>query len=324
MIINSTFKPAWWLKNPHAQTIYPTLTRRQSVTFDYQERIELPDGDFIDLSWATHGLESTTPLVIFLHGLGGNTHSSYVAGQLNAYHRHGWRAVFMHFRGASPEPNRLARAYHTGETRDLNYVLELLVQREPQTKKALVGVSLGGNVVLKWLGEEPKQTVVTAAVAISVPFQLRLVADKVNQGLSRLYQHYLLQKLKRMFKLKYQQYPNELNAYWHAIESSRCFWTFDDRVTAPLHGFAHVHDYYRAASSRQFLTHITIPTLMIHALDDPFMTPAVIPEAHELSPTTTLELSRCGGHVGFIAGHVPGVPIYWLDQRVPTFLQQYL
>ncbi len=324
MIIESAFKPSWWLSNAHAQTMYPTLTRRHPVCIDCDERLELPDGDFLDLAWANNGLGADAPLVIFLHGLGGSVHSSYVSGQLRAFNRRGWRAVLMHFRGASREPNRLPRAYHSGDTADLDYVLHVLHQREPQTPKAIVGISLGGNVLLKWLGEQGAQSLVQAAVAVSVPFQLGLVADRINQGFSRFYQAYLLGRLRNTFIRKCEKYVDQMPFSIQELNALHCFWTFDDYVTAPLHGFPHVHAYYAHASSRQYLCNVATPTLIIHAKDDPFMTTDAIPHADELSSNITLELSRKGGHVGFITGDIPGRPVYWLDQRIPTFLTDYL
>ena len=303
--------------------MFSTLMRRAVAPVDKHERFELPDGDFIDLAWAINGLSDDTPLVILLHGLGGNVDSTYVAGQLRAFNRQGWRGLLMQFRGASKEPNRLPRAYHSGETSDLDCLLRALAQREPHTKKALVGVSLGGNVLLKWLGENNCQSIICAAVAVSVPYQLRLVADRVNQGFSRCYQRYLLKRLRGVFLRKLERYPDALPWTAADLAAARCFWTFDEAITAPLYGFAHVHDYYRQSSSRQYLNRITIPTLLIHALDDPFMTPEVLPGADELSEHVTLELSQQGGHVGFITGFVPGRPIYWLEQRVPDFLRDY-
>ncbi|STX41223.1 hydrolase of the alpha/beta-hydrolase fold family [Legionella donaldsonii] len=322
MIIESTFKPAWWLPNSHVQTIYPTLTRRIQAPVDLRERIELPDGDFIDLAWAINGNNSKTPLVILLHGLGGNVQSSYVGGLMQAFNRYGWRAVLMHFRGASEEPNRLLRAYHSGDTEDINYLLNLLKQREPSSKKAVVGISLGGNVLLKWLGEQGQQSLIDAAVAVSVPFQLRLVADRISQGFSRVYQGYLLRRLRQVFEQKKNNYTEDLPEVLQNIDKWQCFWTFDEFVTAPIHGFPNVHAYYRESSSRRYLRHIATPTLIIHALDDPFMTPEVLPQADELSSDITLELSSSGGHVGFISGKLPGKPLYWLEQRIPDYLQK--
>lgn len=324
MNITSAFRPAWWLTNNHMQTVYSTLMRHVKAPIDKIERFELPDGDFVDLAWAVNGLSSDAPLVILLHGLGGSVESTYVAGQLHAFNQNGWRAVLMHFRGASNEANRLPRAYHSGDTGDLNCFLHALDKTEPHTKKALVGFSLGGNVALKWLGEHPSQSIVHAAVAVSVPFQLRMVADTINQGFARLYQSHLLERLRQVFIRKLKAHGELLPFTEKEIKELKCFWTFDERITARLNGFPHVHAYYRESSSRQFLIHITTPTLLIHALDDPFMTPDVLPRADELSPQVKLELSRQGGHVGFVSGNIPGVPVYWLDTRIPEFLREKL
>ncbi|MBA4696039.1 MAG: hydrolase [Legionella sp.] len=324
MIIKSHFKPAWWLPNAHLQTIYSALMRRLPACIDLPERVELPDGDFIDLSWSVHGLKKDSPIVILLHGLGGNIHSSYVGGFMRAFNACGWRAVLMHFRGASHEPNRLPRFYHSGDTQDLDYVLRLLNEREPHTKKAVIGVSLGGNVLLKWLGENRDTSFIQAAVAVSVPFQLNLAADRVNRGFSRIYQRHLLRNLNILFNRKVRIGLDTGSALLNSAQKWKCFWTFDEFVTAPLNGFRHVHDYYRAASSRRYLRHIKTPTLIIHASDDPFMTPEIIPYEHELSSAITLELSETGGHVGFITGSLPGAPVYWLDDRIPEYLESYL
>lgn len=324
MIIESLFKPAWWLSNAHAQTLFPTLTRRLKPPIDKIERFELPDGDFIDLAWATNGLGKNTPLVILLHGLAGDLTSTYVAGLLHTFNRRGWRGVLMHFRGAGQEQNRLPRAYHSGDTVDLDFFLHHLAVQEPHTKKGIVGISLGGNVLLKWLGEQGPQSLIDTAVAVSVPFQLRLVADRVNQGFSRIYQIYLLKRMRHLFKQKIERHGDALPESVKRVDSYRCFWTFDEWVTAPLNGYAHVHSYYREVSSRQYLTNIKTPTLIIHALDDPFMTPDIVPTADELSKDVTLELSDKGGHVGFVTGYIPGKPVYWLDQRIPSYLNDFL
>jgi len=324
MIIASEFKAAWWLPQAHMQTIYPTLTRRLTAPVSSVERLELPDGDFIDLAWSTEGLSEDSPLLILLHGLGGSVRSTYAAGLMHAAKNKGWRSVLMHFRGASEEPNRLARAYHSGDTADLNYLLQLLKQREPNSKKGVVGVSLGGNVLLKWLGEQKEQQLIDAAVAVSVPFELRLVADRMHQGISRIYQVYLLRSLRKVFNRKKQVFKDDLPIPLRDVEKWTCFWTFDENVTAPLHGFKHVHDYYRYSSCKQFLAAIATPTLIIHAKDDPFMTPKALPRADELSSFVTLELSKNGGHVGFISGNVPGRPVYWLETRIMDYLVQQI
>jgi predicted alpha/beta-fold hydrolase len=324
MIIKSTFKPAWWLLNKHLQTIFRNSCTRKKPNIDKSERLELNDGDFIDLSWAINGLDTNTPLVILLHGLGGNLNSSYVEGQLSAYNNHGFRAVLMHFRGASEEPNRLAKTYHSGETNDLDFLLKILHEREPNTKKAVVGISLGGNVLLKWLGEVGSQSLIHASIAVSPPFELALLADYMNKGFSRLYQYYLIKKLRKIFKNKFEKYPEMLATYIKSTETATSFWQFDELITAPLNGFLNAKSYYQQSSSRQYLSNIKTPTLILHSIDDPFMPSIAIPTEQELSSQVTLELSSKGGHVGFIGGRIPGRPIYWLEKRIPEFLKHSL
>lgn len=326
MIVNSSFKPVWWLSNKHAQTLYPTLVKKRlKPPIDFHERLELPDGDFIDLAWCINGLNKNAPLVILLHGLGGGVNSIYVSGLLRAFANAGFRGVLMHFRGASEEPNRILRAYHSGDTADFAYFLEILAKREPFTKKATVGISLGGNVLLKWLGETGASLWIDAAIAVSVPFQLNSVANKMSQGFSRLYQAYLLKRLRYTF-LKKLDHINDSPFSKNDLLSLKTLWEFDEQITAPINGFQSAKEYYQKASSRQYLKSIATPTLIIHAQDDPFMTPDVIPSPKELSSQITLELSQYGGHVGFIAGTGMGQsqPMYWLEQRIPEFLKSYL
>lgn len=319
MIIKSRFKAAWWLPGANLQTVYASLFRRIAPPVSRTQRLELPDGDFIDLAWATADLDDKTPLVILLHGLGGGLNSTYIAGLMKACNARGWRAVLLQFRGAGQEPNRLPRAYHSGDTADFNYVVNHLAKTAAGIPIAAVGISLGGNVLLKWLGEQGKQSLLCAAVAISVPFQLNLIADRMSRGFSRVYQRYLLMRLKTVFRRKKLIFSDELHPAYNDLERWQCFWTFDENVTAPLHGFNNVHDYYRESSSRAWINKIKTPTLIIHALDDPFMTQDVLPESDQVPDEVTLELSPTGGHVGFISGNIPGKPIFWLDQRVTDF-----
>lgn len=323
MIIESQFKPAWWLSNAHAQTIYSSMRHPIQASVNRVETMDLPDGDFLNLAWSTANLPDDSPLIIILHGLGGCVNSSYVARFMQAFNQKGWRAVLMHFRGAGKEPNRLPRAYHSGDTADLDYLTHVLDKREPGTKKVIVGVSLGGNVLLKWLGEQGEQSRISAAVAISVPFVLNIVANKMHVGFSRFYQKYLLNQLKDIFARKVNYFKNPPEALKNAADC-HCFWTFDDKVTAPLNGFNSVHTYYRECSSRQYLRNIATPTLIIHSLDDPFMTADVLPTENELSDSVLLELSKKGGHVGFITGSTIGMPVYWLDQRIPEFISEQI
>ncbi len=323
-----TFKPVWWLDNPHLQTLYPALLRRPPAIHRTRQRLLTPDGDFIDLDW--HG-DERDKIVILLHGLAGSSRSGYILGLQQTLKQHGFASVAMNFRGCSGEPNQLARCYHSGETQDIGFVHRTLRQQYPKADLAAVGFSLGGNVLLKWLGEQGGDTGLLAAVAVSVPLVLSECASKLDQGFSRLYRWHLLDELKRYMDSKQRHLQRIGRAEeakklmqlgdWSAIDS---FWQYDDRVVAKLHGFKDVNDYYSKSSSRQFLSHIRVPTLLIQASDDPFMTPAVLPAACELSPAVQLEIQSHGGHVGFIERPRRFRHDYWLEKRIPAFLQDTL
>ena len=312
---NSTFKPAWWLRNKHLQTMWTRVSRRKLKVAIKKRRYELPDGDFLDTAWAGEGAHN--PIVIILHGLGGSLRSPYAAGIMNSIVAHGWRAVFMYFRGASEEPNRLMRSYHSGDTGDFNFLVNEIRKANPGIPIFAVGFSLGGNVLLKWLGENKEKANVKAAVAVSVPFDLPLAANSLQKGFSRVYQWYLLTVLKRKYTAKFA--PEKAPISHKQVKACRNFWTFDNTVTAPLHGFYDVHDYYRQCSSKHFIKDIRLPTLIIHAEDDPFMTTEVIPEHFHASSSVEFDISPNGGHVGFISGQIPGLAEYWLDQRILSF-----
>ena len=315
---NFEFKPAWWLPGGHLQTIYPVLTRRQLTVPTTAERLELDDGDFIDINWAG---KPGLPIVIVLHGLAGSIESPYARGLINALVNNGKRVVFMHFRGCSGEPNRLQRSYHSGETGDLNTLANIIKQREPSTPLFAVGYSLGGNVLLKWLGETKEKNILTAACAISVPFELGKAAVHMQKGISRFYQSWLLSYMREAVRNKFKHRLSRIDL--NRLSKLRTFWHFDDNITAPLHGFRDACDYYQQSSSRQYLQNISIPTLIIHAKDDPLMPLDVIPTKPELSPYVTWELYNSGGHVGFITGNLPGKPHYWLEKRIPDFFKSF-
>lgn len=320
MITESSYQPAWWLPGPHAQTIWPGLFKRKyNLSLDW-ERLELPDNDFIDLVWTpvTGG-----PIVTVLHGLEGSINSHYAKGIMAALYKKGWTAVLMHFRGCSGTHNRLAKGYHSGETSDLRFVIKLIKSRYPQQQLAVTGFSLGGNVLLKYLGEYHKDTNIVAAIAVSVPFDLSAAADRLMRGYSRIYQYYLLKQIRKRISDKYRN-RNDAPFSINELNKWNNFHLFDHHVTAPLHGFSSGKEYYALSSSRQFLGSIKIPTLIIHALNDPFLTKEAIPAVSELSENVTLELCREGGHAGFIAGKIPWQPHYWLEERIPEFLSNYL
>ena len=319
MLKTSDFKAAWYLANPHLQTIWPYVFRPRRYPPYKMERLELPDGDFVDLLWTTPS--GKQPIVVLLHGLEGSYQSHYMSGLLRSLHDSGFRCVVMHFRGCSGEPNRLDRAYHSGETGDLAYLIKTVKQREPHTPVFAVGVSVGGNVLLKWLGETGADNPLVAAAAISVPFQLNLAVARMEQGFGRVYQRYLLRSLQRNTQRKFasRNAPFDLKR----LAKIKTLREFDDLVTAPLHGFQSAAHYYEVCSSRRYLGTIERPTLIIHAKDDPFMTPQVIPEPHELSKSTILELSERGGHVGFIANQRFKLA-FTVEARIKTFFRKQL
>jgi predicted alpha/beta-fold hydrolase len=320
LMSDTSFKAAWWLRNRHLQTIWPALLKKRIKQLPLErERVELPDGDFIDLDWL--GRSDRGPIVLMLHGFEGSIESHYAKSMLLCIREKGWRAVFMHFRGLSGEPNRLPRGYHSGETADLDFIVNLLHSRETDLHLSAIGYSLGGNVLLKWLGETSSANPLKAAVAISVPFDLKKASTHIKKGFSRFYQWYLLKSLKNRLVNKFSVVKSPVDPA--LLLTSTSIDEFDSLFTVPMYGFKDVDHYYEVSSSRQYLSTIKVPTLILHAKDDPFMSEDVIPQDHELSEYVTLEVTEAGGHVGFVSGMFPWRAEYWLEKRIPLFLQEH-
>ena len=313
-LVDSAFRPAWWLRGDHAQTLWPACFRRRPALDIRWERLELDDGDFLDLAWSG---PADAPVVLFLHGLQGGIRSHYATGIMQSLNRHGFRVCLMHFRGCGREPNRLPISYHSGKTDDPQRLLEHVTRQTGSPPVGAVGVSLGGNVLLKWLGEQGSASPLRRAVAISVPFRLDAAADRLERGLSRLYQRHLVRSLQDAYRTKFTRIPSPLDIDVTRLDTFRLF---DDQVTAALHGFAGVDDYYTRCSSRQFIPAIRVPTLILHARNDPFMFPETPPRPDELPENVWLELPDHGGHVGFIGGRLPGWADYYLDRRVAQWM----
>jgi predicted alpha/beta-fold hydrolase len=321
----TTFKPATGLGNPHLQTLWGPLWRKTVHLERRRERMWLEDGDFLDMDW--HGPhEVDAPLVLVLHGLTGSSNSPYVAGLQQAMAKVGWASVALNWRGCSGEPNLLSRSYHSGASEDLAAVIAHLRAARPLAPLYAVGYSLGGNILLKHLGESGLNSDLQAAVAVSVPFRLDECADRIGQGFSKVYQRHFMREMVGYIKDKQRRFQHEgLSeglaelAALGSLENMRTFWDFDGRVTAPLNGFLDAQDYYRRASSRYFLGDIRTPTLLIQALDDPFVFAHSLPELSELSPSTTFDLQNHGGHVGFVDGSIKN-PTYYLERRIPAWL----
>lgn len=315
-IINSDFKPAWWLKNPHLQTVWGTAFKHKPDLKLIQERIELDDGDFIDVL-KTPKIDNK-PIVVILHGLEGSIQSHYAKPLIQQLDTNGYAAYFMYFRSCSGEINRLPRGYSSNDSSDLQSVVNAIKSTHKRDPFAVIGFSLGGSVVLKWLGEQAEKADTTLGIAVSVPFRLRDAAIKLEKGFSRIYQHHLVNTCQRKYIEKEQKHPSthKIN-----IKELNTFYRFDNQVTAPLNGFKNAEDYYQKCSSRQFLKSINKPTLILHSKDDPFMWDYSAPKDHELSKDVYLELTERGGHVGFISGKYPWKTEYWLDYRILQWLQ---
>jgi uncharacterized protein len=319
-VSSSPFQPAWWLPGPHAQTLGARLLRsRAGERALRRERWELDDGDFLDLDFVDD--QAAGPLVVVLHGLEGSTRSGYALELYRALRRVGLAAVGVNFRSCSGELNRLPRLYHSGETGDLGLVLRRLTERFPGRALGAAGFSLGGNVLLKYLGET-RDALVRAAAAISVPFDLAAGAGRLERGFSRVYRRYLVGKLKRKTLAKGALLRERIAL--DRVRRARTFVEFDDAATAPLHGFADAREYYARSSSGRYLAGVVVPTLVIHAADDPFLPAAAIPRAAvRANAALSAEFPARGGHVGFVAGP-PWAPVFWAEQRAAAFLAERL
>lgn len=316
------FRPAWWCRNAHLQTIWGTLFRWDGLPLR-RDRLETRDGDFVDLDWADG--PPGAPILLVLHGLEGSARSYYVAGLLGLAAGRGWRGVALNFRSCGGELNRLPRLYHSGETGDLDEVVRRLVEREPEARLGAVGVSLGGNVLVKWLGEQgeavPRQ--LAGAVGISVPFDLAACARVLDRGLRRaVYTANFMRTMRRKALAKARAHPGFVDVA--AVRRARTFAEYDDAVTAPLHGFADARDYWRRASSGPYLRRLRRPTLLINALDDPIVPPEALPDPATLPAHVHAEFPPRGGHAGFVEGAWPWRAGFWAERRAIEFLAPLL
>ena len=318
------FAPPWWLAGAHVQTLAGKAFRPAPDGLLTTERLETPDGDFLDIDWMPE-TDPATPLVLVLHGLEGHTKRGYMVQTCVALAERGMRAVGLNFRGCSGEANRDPRFYHSGETADVAFVLSLLRARFPNRPLMAIGFSLGGNVLLKYLGEQGAKNVapVSAAVAISVPYDLSAGADALERGgMAKIYAHYFLRSLLAKVRAKKEILANilDLDTVW----ASATLRDFDDAATAKLHGFAGAEDYYRKSSSNRFIQSVRVPTLLLHSRDDPFLPASALPlSAIEANPFLTLVLTESGGHVGFFEGGTPWNPVFWMEEQSASFLAHH-
>jgi predicted alpha/beta-fold hydrolase len=300
------------------QTIYG-YSLKQTANFSYRrERWETPDRDFIDLDWLDPSPESSS-LVVLFHGLEGSSRGHYAICLMNELKRRGMRGVVVHFRGCSGEVNRLARAYHSGDSSEIDWILRRFREREPNIRLYAVGVSIGGNMLLKWLGEQGENAVgvVDRAAAISVPVDLPTAVRELDYGWNKLiYTSRFLRAMKEKVLKKISTHGLPIDT--GAVRATSTFREIDDLYTAPTHGFRDAKDYWVRASSKSWLRRIRVPTLMIGARNDPFFPGDALPTAAEVSGTVALEFSQTGGHVGFVSGKFPG-HLGWLSGRILNF-----
>ena len=321
------YSPAWWLPGAHAQTLWGKLFRREPLQPTVMERWDTPDGDFLDI----HRLEAASPSpaarLLVLHGLEGTIRSHYAQALLGEAHTRGWAADMLIFRSCGSELNRTRRFYHSGETTDLAFVVRRLLEESPEPSLVLAGVSLGGNVLLKYLGEQgvglPRQ--IKAAAAVSVPFDLARSSRHINRGFARVYQRHFLRSLRQKAFGKLERFPDLIPR--ERLDAMQTMHDFDNMITAPLHGFRDADDYYSQSSSLGWIGRISIPTLLLSAADDPFLPPEVLDQVRaeaSRNPVLELEFPRHGGHAGFISGLNPFRPDYYAERRACDFLANHL
>jgi hypothetical protein len=312
------YRAPWWLPGGNAQTIYAALFARLPRPSVRRERWETPDGDFVDVDRVDGPQEA--PLLALFHGLEGGTASHYARAMLAAAHASGWRAVLPHFRGCGGELNRLPRAYHSGDSAEIDWMLRRLAGEGEASPLYAMGVSLGGNALLKWLGERggAARAVVRAAAAVSAPLDLTAAGEALGRGFNLVYARSFLATLKRKSAAKLARFPGLFDG--ERVARARTLREFDDVVTAPLHGFRDAADYWARASSKPWMRGIEVPTLVLNAANDPFLPVEYLPRTDEVAPCVVLECPATGGHVGFVSGPFPG-GYDWLPRRVLAFFE---
>jgi len=313
VITTTDYRPPFPFTNGHVNTIFPSLFRQQTLPPYRRERITTPDDDFLDIDHLHNGNKS---LAILCHGLEGSSASQYIQGTALALHANDWDVTAMNYRSCSGEINRQIRMYHSGATSDLHLIIQYL--EKAYERIALVGFSLGGNLVLKYLGDGiyPLNGKIERAAAISVPVDLVGGSVEISKRKNIIYDRRFLKTLRKKILEKHQQFPDAINI--SDLNKVKTIRDYDDYFTGPIHGFKDAADYYEKCNSKQFLTAIKIPTLLLQALDDPFLPDSCYPiKETELNKQLTLMLSKYGGHVGF---SLPGKSHYWEELKILEYL----
>lgn len=320
-LIPSAYAAPRWLPGGHVQTIVPaTLMRLPRV--DYRrERWETPDGDFVDVDFARpEPVDAAAPLLVMFHGLEGSSQSHYALTTMRLAADRGWRGLVVHFRGCSGEPNRLPRAYHSGDSDEGDWILRAVHRRWPGARLHAVGISLGGNMLAKWLGErEQDADFVTAAAAVGSPLDLVAGGTALSRGFNLMYTRIFLATLKQKARQKLAQHPGVARA--DALAQARNLYEFDNEYTAPVHGFRDALDYWTRASAKPLLGGVRVPLLALNARNDPFVPASSLPTASEVSREVSLEQPDEGGHIGFAQGPLPG-NLDFLPQRLLRYFAE--
>lgn len=320
-----TFKPAFGLSNRHLQTLYSSFFRNEpQLKFDI-ETFELEDGDFVECYWYDKPKDgSLKPIVTVFHGLEGSYNSPYIKGIMKALIKAGYSCVLMHFRACSGKINRKAKSYHSGDTSDAKAWVLSLSMRFPHNDLFSIGYSIGGNVLLKLLGEWGDNSPLKATISVSAPLDLANSADTINKGISLIYQHHLLKLLKSSLVSKYKFHDMKalIGVDEEYIMNIKTIRDFDEVYTAKINNFLDADDYYKKSSSKQYLKDIKTNTLIIHSVDDPFMTKEIVPTKDEISSFIELEIYEKGGHLGFISGSIFN-PKFWLEARIILYFNSF-
>lgn len=322
--MNKKFNPSFLLKNKHIQTTYASFFRKNpDHTFEIEKFI-LDDGDFLECYWYNKPLITNKPLVILFHGLAGSYKSPYIHGLMQELDKQGYNSVLMHFRYCSGVMNLKPMTYHSGKTDDALEYIDSIKERFPDAKLFSVGFSLGANMMLKLLGELKSKSPFSASVSVSAPIKLDLASNRINQGLSKYYQKYLLKNLNESLEEKYETHDMEtlIGLKKENVKKLSTLWEFDEVYTAPIHGFDSAQDYYDKSSSIHYLKYIKTPTLIIHSKDDPFMPEEILPTQDEISSSIKLEIYENGGHVGFVDGSI-FKPEFFLEKRIPNYFNKF-
>lgn len=311
----SPYRAPAWLPGGQAQTLWPLLIKPQPLPLR-RERWDTPDGDFIDVDFLDAAVDA--PTLVLFHGLEGSARSHYAISTAHACRQAGWRLVLPHFRGCSGELNRLPRAYHSGDSNEINWILQRLHKTNGDRKLHAAGISLGGNALLKWAGEQgcAAGDIVSGVAAICAPLDLAACGHHLARGANRIYTQHFLKTLKARSLARLHLFPGLFDK--QRMQRANNLWEFDDVVTGPLHGFAGADDYWRRCSAKAFLKSINVPTLAVNPKNDPFLPARYLPGAHEVSPSVCLEQPEQGGHVGFVSDSFPG-NLDWLPQRLLHF-----